>query len=393
MSDEGEVMVSGTVARGFEKVRDVFEENFRSEDELGACFAAYKDGEKVVDLWGGHKDRDKQTPWTQDTLINVWSTTKGMAALTIARLVDRGLIDYDAPMIKYWPEFGAHGKDKVTVAQALSHQAGVSAVDAPITIEDYFDAPRMAQLIAETKPLWEPGTRNGYHALTYGWITGELALRVTGKTLGTVFKEEFADPLGTDVFIGLPESEEHRVAEQVGPHDYKPKAPEKLKAPSDDASMEVKTRFRTMLLSPEYPEASNLRAWRAAEIPSAGGQANANGLAKVFATAACGGVLDGRTYLSPEIIKHMTTAQATNGLEDINLEMPIPWACGFLPNLGGVALGPNEATYGHAGWGGSLAAADPDERLSFAYAMNRMRSNLAADPRPLGLIAALYDCL
>lgn len=393
MSNEGDVQISGTVARGFEKVRDAFEENFRLQDELGACFAAYKDGEKVVDLWGGYKDREKKIPWTEDTLINVWSTTKGMAALTIARLVDQGLIDYNAPLASYWPEFGAHGKDKVTVAQVLSHQAGVSAVDAPITIEDYFDAPRMAKLIAETKPMWEPGTRNGYHALTYGWITGELVKRVTGKTLGTVFREEFAEPLGADIFIGLPESEEYRVAEQVGFKEYKPFDPKTAKYPSAGATQEEKAYFRTIVASPEYPEASNLREWRASEIPSAGGQANALGLAKVYATAANGGSFLGRRYLSKEVIEFMSSTQVTNTENDINLQMPIPWACGFMPNIGGVILGPNVKSFGHAGWGGSVAGADPDAHLSFAYAMNRMKNNAAGDPRSLGPINALFECL
>ena len=212
---DGSIKIHGTIAPGFEGVRDAFAANFASAGELGASFAIFKDGDYLVDVWAGHKDARKSENWERDTLPNVWSTTKAVGALCLALLVERGELAYDDKVVKYWPEFGAHGKDRLTVGQVLSHQAGVSTFREKLTTEDLYDHDAMAARMAAAEPLWEPGTRSGYHALTYAFHTGEIVKRITGKTIGQFFQDEIAKPWEIDFFIGLPKSEEARVAEMV----------------------------------------------------------------------------------------------------------------------------------------------------------------------------------
>ncbi|TNE57841.1 MAG: class A beta-lactamase-related serine hydrolase [Alphaproteobacteria bacterium] len=369
----------GHVAPGFEAVQEAFEANFADGQEVGASFAVYRHGKKVVDLWGGYGDKALTQPWEERSLTNVWSTTKGMAAIVVARLVEQGKISYDAPVITYWPEFGAHGKDKITVGQMLSHQAGVSTTRVASTVEDFYEPHLMAERLADTPPLWEPGTRSGYHAITFGFLAGELVFRVTGKSLGALFQEEVAGPLGADFYIGLPESEDHRAVELVG-----------FQQSGGDSNM-TEIQKKTYAGQGGMIGAPNTRAWRAAEIPAAGGQANAHGAARVYAALANGGDLDGVHVLSPEAMALATHEEINN--KDLVLGVPMSWGRGFVRNLARLIYGPNREAFGHSGWGGSFAYADPVEGLGVSYVMNRMNANLAADARGLRLVKALYKSL
>ncbi len=375
------VPIDGSVSSGFERVRDVFESNFETQGDVGASFCAYKDGEKVVDLWGGHSDKAKSKPWTEETLANVWSTTKGMTATVIARLVQQGKLDYSTPVAEYWPEFGAKGKDKITVAQMMSHQSGICGFKQAIEIEDYYVPHKLAAILAAMEPLWEPGTRTGYHAVTFGWLAGELAWRVSNKSLGTIFREEIAKPLDADVHIGLAEAEDHRAAEMI---------PAKV---DPDAAAPRQNEFQKVAIGagPESARAPNVRAWRAAEMPAINAQANAAGIARVYAALSQGGSLDGVEVLKPETLALATTEQFAN--DDLVLAFPMSWACGFIRNSSKIIYGPNKAAFGHSGWGGSFGSADPEAGVAMGYAMNQMQQNLAGDPRTLGLVDAVYRSL
>lgn len=372
--------VLGTVAPGFEKVRDVFASHFDQGLETGASFAVYRDGEPIISLWGGHADAAKTRAWEENSLANVWSTTKGIAAFTIALMVDRGTITYDDPVAEHWPEFAAEGKEEITIAQLLSHQAGLSGLREPTVTEDFYNQELMATRLAAQKPLWEPGTRSGYHAITYGFLAAELVKRKTGRTLGAHFAREIAAPWGIDAFVGLPEAEEMRVAEMI-------EAPDLVPLDSGTQDEAQRLTFSNPSLSQTAP---NNRAWRAAEIPAAGGQASAISLARLYGGAACGGTLDGLTLFNPKTLSHMATPQIEN--DDLILGMPSRWGCGMIVNAGGL-YGPNENTYGHSGWGGSFGCADPDAQIGFGYVMNQMGASIAGDPRSLNLIKAVYEAL
>jgi len=373
--------IQGFVAPGFEAARAAFAENFaRAGDyqEVGAAFAAFHKGRCVVDLWGGFRDRARTAPWLRDTLINVWSSTKGVTATAIAMLVDRGLLAYEDPVAKHWPEFAANGKEKITVAQIMSHRAGLNGFAEPTTIEDMFDWNACAAKLARQKPAWPPGTASSYHAMTYGWLAGELVRRIGGKAVGAFVRDEIAKPLGAEIHIGLPESEEPRVAEMIGP-----KAAGAMPPLAELAML--------CLINPQQnPEAPNARAWRAAEIPAANGQATAMGLARVYAALAGDGSLDGVRMLSPKTIARMTTPMTNNGDRDMMLGFVDAWGMGMALNRPGI-YGPDPRAFGHSGWGGSFGCADPDAQVSIGYICNQMGPDLVGDPRTSGLCAAVLD--
>ncbi len=373
------VPIQGEVKRGFEQVRQVFEESFRSRGEVGASFAAVLDGEPLVDLWGGHADGARTRSWERDTLINVYSTTKGMAALCVAMCVDRGLFKYETRVAELWPEFAQAGKQDVTVEILLSHQAGLCGLREPITMEHYYDHVDIARRLAKMEPWWKPGTANGYHALTHGFLAGELVRRATGRSLGTFFREEIARPLDADFWIGLPESEDGRVAEMLPPRKPAQFAPDPPPA------------ARAALANPPLDMSiPNQRAWRAAEIPAANGQGNARSLARIYGALARGGEQGGTRLLSSETLAQATALRCQR--PDIVLTFPLRWAAGFVLNTPPL-YGPGAGSFGHSGAGGSLGFADRDRRLGVGYAMNQMQSNLQGDPRTLLLIDALYSCL
>lgn len=375
------MQISGTVAPGFEAAREVFAANFAREgdyQEVGASLAAFHRGRSVVDLWGGFAERERTRPWTRDTLINVWSSTKGVMAVAVAMLVERGLIRYEDWVASVWPEFAQAGKEQVTIAQAMSHQAGLPGFAEPTTIEDQYDWRSCCAKLERQKPAWAPGTASSYHAMTYGWLAGEILRRVTGQSPGQFVRDEIGAPLGADIFIGLPASEEFRVAEMIGPK-RQPVMP-----PLSETAMMALTNPQ------QNPEAPNARAWRAAEIPAANGQASAMGLARLYAALANGGALEGAALLSPQAIAAMTAPATRDGRADMMLGFVDSWGMGMALNTPGI-YGSNPRAFGHSGWGGSFGCADPDAGIAVGYVCNQMGPDLVGDPRTMGLCRAIFE--
>ena len=377
------VEIEGYAAPGLETVKEAFAANFaRTGDyqEIGASLCVYRRGERLIDLWGGHADRARTRAWRADTLVNVWSTTKLAAAVCVARLVDRDLIAYDQPVADIWPEFAQSGKARVTIAQVMSHQTGLPGFAEPTTLDDLYDWDLVCGRLAAQGPAFEPGTVNSYHAATYGFLAGEIVRRAAGRTLGALFRDKIAEPLGADFHIGLPASEEGRVAELLPP-----------KSPFDFGGTELAPSAIMALTNPEQdPTRPNSRRWRAAELPALNGQASARGVARLAAMLAGGGALDGVRVLSPGALAQMTAIVADR--DDLLLGFNPQWGMGVIHNLIG-AYGANPRTYGHSGWGGSFGCADPDGDIAMGYVVNQMGSELVGDPRGAGLAAALYAAL
>ena len=374
--------IQGACAPRFAAVRDAFAANFDAGREVGASFAVTLDGEPVVDLWAGHADASGTRPWTENTIVNVFSTTKAMTAIVAHMLVDRGLLDVDVPVAYYWPEFATAGKASIPVRQLLSHTAGLAGVTPPLPSEALFDWTRMTDALAAEAPWWTPGTASGYHAMTYGYLVGEVVRRITGRSLGTFFREEVACPLGADFHIGLPASEDGRVAEMVPP-------------PRGEAAIGVldPTTIAGRVLSnpPLRPEAANRLEWRRAEIPAANGHGNARSVARVLAALACGGALDGVRLLRETTLRRAITEQFYG--KDLVLGRTFRWGLGFMLTSTAMPLGPNPHIFGHGGWGGSLGFADLDARVSWAYIMNKMSPGTTGDFRVAGMLAALYQAI
>lgn len=359
--------VHGVAEGRFAPVREVFAGNLASGADLGASFCATVEGETVVDLWGGWADAAGTRPWVRDTIVNVYSTTKTMTALCALILADRGALDVHAPVARYWPEFGAGGKGEVTTAHLLSHSAGLHVWTEPVTREDLYDWEKVTALLAAQTPAWPPGTASGYHAVTQGYLVGEVVRRITGRSLGTFFREEVAEPLGADFHIGLPASEDDRVAELV---------------PPDPESTEGNPPIRVADTA--------TRAWRGAEIPAAGGTGNARSVAQVHVILANGGVAQGRRFLSEAGCRRALELQVEG--EDKVLRMPARFGLGFGLAGGRVPM-PNPNTIYWGGYGGSLAVIDMDARTSFAYVMNRMAGTTTGDMRAFGLMMAMWTAM
>lgn len=371
--------VQGACKPGFEGVRDAIANTLDTGQDVGACAAVVVDGELVADVWGGFTDEARTTPWQADTITNVWSTTKTMAAISLLLLVDRGEVDVDAPVATYWPEFKANGKDDVLVRHVMSHTAGLPGWEAPIEVEDLYDWDRVTSLLAEQAPWWQPGTASGYHAVTQGYLEGEVVRRVTGRSIGTFFAEEVAGPLGADFHIGLAAEHDARVARVIPPT-----AP--LTAPGDPDSVAART-FRHPQLS---AEASWTEAWRRAEIPAAGGHGNARSVARVQSVLSCGGEVDGIRLLKPETCELVFREQC-NGT-DLVLGVPLRHGIGYgLP--GELIPLPNPRTCFWGGWGGSLVVNDLDARMTVAYVMNRMGEGTTGDFRAASVMIAAYQGL
>jgi CubicO group peptidase (beta-lactamase class C family) len=379
-----EVAVEGFCAPRFARVKDAFAKNFAVENEYGASFAATHDGELVVDLWGGHVDRARTRPWQRDSLANVWSTTKAMTAICAHMLLDRGQLELDRPVASYWPEFAAAGKERLPVRYLFSHQAGLAGVSEPMPAEAVLDWKRFTGALAAQAPLWEPGTRSGYHAITFGHLLGELVRRIDGRSLGAFFRDEIASKLGAEFWIGLPESEEAKVAEMIPPD---PPAPLSEPPQPGDSNYEL----RRALANPRVTqEIANTRAWRAAEVPAANGQANARGVARVMSAFACGGSVDGVRLLSEASVDRALVEQCYG--RDLVLG-PMRWGLGLMLVSKDLPLSPNPRTCGHGGWGGSFGLADCDARASLAYVMNRMSAGTTGDKRLGRLLRAFYGAL
>jgi CubicO group peptidase (beta-lactamase class C family) len=390
--------VQGRVEPGFEAVEKAFRDNFDSHGDVGAAFCLYAGGQPVVDLWGGIADEASGRTWDELTLALVYSTTKGAAAICAHRLAERGELDLDAPVSSYWPEFAAEGKADMPVRFLLSHRAGLAAIEEPaLTVDDVAQWTPVVEALAAQRPNWEPGSTHGYHAITYGWLVGEVVRRVSGKSIGAFFQDEIAVPLGLDFWIGLPQAEEERVStliptpvgEMPDLSNIEPERLEMLMAMAqamlDPTSLTAKA-FSNPAIAPDD---WNGRIIHGAEIPAANGITTARSLARMY--AALVGEVDGVRLLSPQTVDKATAVQS-DGPDEI-LKVRTKFGLGFMLNGDFAPLGPGAKSFGHPGAGGSLGFADPETGLAFGYIMNKMNQNLSGDPRTLGLIDAAYPCL
>jgi CubicO group peptidase (beta-lactamase class C family) len=376
--------VEGTFDPRFTRVRDAFAENFARHGEIGAAVTIAIDGRIVVDLCGGWADGARQTSWRPDTLVNVFSVGKAFTTLCALVLVARGRLALDAPVARYWPEFGAAGKGDVTVRQLLCHRAGLPAVGPPLPADAMFRPGVMTAALAAHAPWWAPGTRHGYHVNTFGFLVGELVRRASGRTLGTFLRDEIAGPLGADVHIGLSAVHDARVAEFVWPAEMSP-APEIAGAePGDEQRMIRNTYFNPPGLSGHG--VVNTEAWRRAEIPSTNAHATARGVAGIYAALAAGGEpIVARETLAEAVVEHANGPDAVLGRASrfgLGFQLPQPER----------TLGPHAGAFGHFGAGGALGFADPEAGVAFGYVMNRMGPRWQ-NPTTRNLIDALYASL
>ena len=392
-------MIEGSVAPGFEGVRRAFERNFETDAELGAACAAYVDGEKVVDLWGGARDARSGQPWREDTLVLVYSTSKGLAAMTLALAHSRGWLDYDERVATYWPEFAQAGKEEVTVRQLLGHEAGLPVVDEKLDASLLADFDRLADAIARQPPLWKPGTRHGYHGVSLGWYEGELMRRIDPqhRTLGRFFAEEIAEPLGgLDVLFGAPSDfPRERLAriERIPAWKALPQTrqlPTRMAlAMANPRSLSFKTFANPRLRRPADLDRAE---YREVEFPAGGALGTARDIARAYAAFVADPPELG---LTAETLDQLTRPPAppSTGWRDEVLKVDTAFSLGFSRPHGEFRFGSSERAFGHPGAGGSFAFADPDRRVTFAYVMNRMGFYLNDDPREKALRDALYRCL
>ncbi|MEM9966225.1 MAG: serine hydrolase domain-containing protein [Asticcacaulis sp.] len=373
--------IQGYTPDRFSAVKDRFAQNFiEGPDgltEVGARFTVVQDGEVIFDLWGGATSRKADAaPFTEKTLTPVFSSTKAITALMIARLVDQGKLDYNAPVSGIWPEFGQAGKEAITLGQLISHQGGLSGFSPPIDPTTWFDVDATLEALCAQAPLWTPGEGSGYHPITVGYLMGEIFRRADGRSLGTALREDIAVPFGLDLMIGTPDSEAHRIAEM-----QKPTA-----APNLGTIDTIKKA--AFFDKGASPAGKGNEDWRRMEIPSTNGHATAEALARYMNIIATGGLIGGTRVISEEALTEATRERVYG--PDKVLPFTLSWAAGFLRNRGIDIYGPNEKAVGHSGWGGSCLFADPDRKLSAAYVMTRQSPYLIGDPRPVGLIEALY---
>ncbi|WP_236244150.1 serine hydrolase domain-containing protein [Streptomyces sp. CC210A] len=382
--------INGEVAPGFEPVREAFAANFTQHGDIGAAVCVYWHGRPVADLWGGVADPETGRPWAQDTLQLVYSATKGATATAAHMLVERGFLDLDAPVAKYWPEFAADGKADIPVRWLLSHQAGLVALDEPLPLVEALAWDPMAAALAAQRPLWTPGTAHGYHGRTWGWLVGEVIRRVSGRSPGRFFAEEVAGPLGLDFFIGLPASERDRVSRMA----YQRPAVDLTTVPPEDVPEELREQvaawrdpnsFSNRAFAVTNPAAIDFDSpeVQAAELPSSNGIGTAHALARMY--AAMSGEVDGVRLLAPEILASATDEQASG--KDQVLVFPSRFSAGYmLPTDGNPMTGRN--AFGHTGRGGSLAFADPERGIAFGYVTNHIISG-SDDVRAAALAAAV----
>lgn len=382
--------INGTADEGFGKVADAFAANFDEHGDLGAAFALYVDGQPKVDLWAGTADKATGREWTEDTLQLVFSTTKGAAAICVARLVEAGLVDYDTPVAAYWPEFAQAGKEAITVGQLLSHRGGLPFVDAPLTFDDVIAVDPVVEALAAQAPVWEPDTAHGYHALTYGWLAGELVRRVDGRRIGRYFADEVAGPLGLDFWIGLPESEEPRVSRlETSPPPTDPEVLQLMLAVMGPGTNGFKALTMNGALNGFGDDTPfNTRAVHGTEMPAANGITTARSLARMYAATV--GEVDGVRLIDDATVG-LATAERSNG-PDACLVADSQFGCGFMLD-GTLTPMLSPASFGHAGAGGSLGYADPDAKVGYGYVMNQMGGGLTGDPRTLGLNAAVREAV
>ncbi len=360
-------------------IKEVMSANLDSGADVGASFCVTQGGETIVDIWGGHADAAKTKPWVKDTIVNVYSTTKTMTALTALLVADRGQLDFDAPVAKYWPEFAANGKERVKVSHLMSRSAGLSGWKETITTADLYDWDKCVSLLAAQAPFWEPGTASGYHGLTQGYLVGEVIRRITGKSVGAVFREEIAGPLGADFHIGLPASQDDRVAELIPP------------APGTGmGEAPGQTPLQANMATNPGVDVSETktRAWRGAEIPAAGGTGNARAVAEIHTILANGGVAKGGKRIMSEAGCRKALELQIEGV-DLIFGMPARFGLGF-GLAGGAVPFPHPNTIYWGGYGGSIAIIDMDARTTFSYVMNKMQGTTTGDMRGFSLLGAAW---
>jgi len=376
-----QLSIEGSIAKGYECVRDQFAANFERPEpyrDVGAALAVYRHGKRVVDLWGGWRDAERTRPWKRDTLVNVYSTTKGVMAVALAMAVEAGRLRYEDRVAQHWPEFASAGKADITVAQLISHQGGLPGFAEPTTVEDLYDWAGCCAKLAAQAPAWKPGEATSYHAGTYGYLAGEVFRRTMGESVGRFIARKIVSPLGADIFLGLPASEDNRVAPMIAPA-----------VEPDLAALNLPPVALMALGNPVVrPSDANTAPWRRAEIPAMNLHGTADGIARVFAALANGGEFKGKRLLSPAGIAKLCEVQSRR--RDQMLGFEVDWAMGLALNSTGV-FGPNRRAFGHTGWGGSYGFADPDAGIGAAYTLNRMGADLVGDPRGVDISRAISE--
>jgi CubicO group peptidase (beta-lactamase class C family) len=370
-----------------ERLKTLFRENFEKFGELGAAVSIWQDGKPVVDLYGGFCDARHEKPWEADTLVLVWSATKGIGSACLLHVLQEHRIGIDRTVAEFWPEFAQAGKERITLTQLLSHQAGLCALDKAV---DVLDKCAVIRALEAQKPLWPPGTAHGYHARTFGFLLDELVRRIAGRTLSQYWREVFAQPLNLDLWIGLPEEENPRVATVYAAKSGKPPEPKKFYSDLTTPGTLARKTF-TSPYGLNSVSGMNTPAVRAQPIVSFGGIGSASALAKFYSMLANGGKLEGRTFFSEEIITRMTTTR-TDGVDRV-FQIPTAFSAGFMKDPCNAAqrmFGASLKGFGHPGAGGSHAFVDPENRISFAYVMNQMEQSLLPNEKSLRLVDAIY---
>ncbi|HEX8919626.1 MAG TPA: serine hydrolase domain-containing protein [Chloroflexota bacterium] len=384
-------VLAGHYDPAFKEIAEIFEESFAAGRERGAALAVTVDGRLVVDVWGGTRDEEQSQPWERNTVVNVFSATKAVAALCAHHLAERGLLDLNAPVVTYWPEFGAAGKEEVTVSQLLDHSAGLPALREPLPPGTLFNWTAMTDALAAEEPWWEPGTRHGYHVVTFGFLVGEVLRRADGRSVRDLVRDEIAAPLGIDLFIGLPE----RLSEQAAylPPTEPPTAAQ-MEAPAARALMDPTSMAARAFTNPAdlvEPGLVNTQRWRQADIPASNGHANARALATMYGVLAAGGTVEGVHLLQQTV--DTLARERVSGVDAV-LFAPTRFSLGFMLPNELRPYSPGDRVFGHPGAGGALGFCDLDARMAFGYTPNRTVTTLhGADPRWTPLTTALYGCL
>lgn len=370
--------VGGSCKDTFGSVQVVFEELLRT-GEVGASVAVFVDGEPVVDLWGGLADRDTEKPWTADTIVSTMSTTKTMTALCALVLADEGELDLDAPVARYWPEFAAAGKESIAVRHLLSHTSGLAGWDSPMREDDLYDWDLACSRLAAQEPWWKPGTSSGYHGLTFGYLVGEVIRRITGTTVGRFLDARIAKPLQADFQIGIAASDDIRVARLI--------APEPVDVTLDPDSI----MFRTTANPAPTVEWMAHDGWLHAEVPGANGHGNARSIAQIQSVMSHGGEVNGVRLLSEESCRQ-AWRKLSSGVDHV-LGIPVQFGLGYAVSTEGMPFTAGRQAIFWGGWGGSLVVNDPEARMTFAYAMNRLGQGTVGDERTAKLLAEVYHSL
>jgi len=400
-------LISGYCDHNFIEARNIFEKSISSGFELGGSIAVEVQGKKVIDLWGGHLDHSQSKAWEENTLVNVFSTTKGIAAICLLQLIEKGLLDIEKPVCEYWPEFSTNGKENIPVKYLFCHKAGLCGVREPLESGAFCNWDLITSELAKQEPLWEPGTAHGYHAITYGHLVGELLRRIDGRTIGQYFKEELAEPLDLDFWIGLPDSEFDRVSDiypsKPGPLQYlfpfltrlpRFMLPGRAKFLLDfgDTSKPIGAAFNNPPISSDRGFEANTKQWRNAEIPAANGHGTARSIAKLYGILANGGSRDGIHVLSPETIEKGRQTQS-DGKDLVLGGMRTRFGLGFMLGTENVSMGPNLNAFGHGGAGGSLGFSDPDNNISLGFVMNQMHQGITAWKTATDVAESVYKTL